>query len=174
MSLPKTNISIMMVRNALGYPSTDLGTLYTCNKVNIFSWYKPKNYDDPIMPVSARDNMPGLKYDTVNKQILWDKPKNYFRLGDFGGYNHDAEPPSIDIYNQVVVYTPTGTTLDIGGTPYWGDSRFDWGQILGGFTFSNMKIKIEVYDKNKTLRNSGVFSVSELGSTGIGSLRSAK
>lgn len=117
------------------------------------------------MPDSARDSLPGLKYNTVNKVIVWDKPVNYFRLGDFRGYDHDAQPPSVDIYNETVVYTP-GDTLDVGGTPYWGDSRFDWGQILGGFTFSNMKIKIEVYDKNKVLRDSSTFTVSDLGQTG--------
>lgn len=156
----------MMVRNELGFPSTDLGTLCLCPKVNIFSWHKPKDYNNPIMPDSARESMPGLRYDSVNKQIVWDKPVNYFRLGDFREYDHDAKAPSIDIYNQVVVYTPGGTTLDVGGTPYWGDSRFNWGTILGGFTFSSMKVKIEVYDKNKTLRSSGIFTVNELGQTG--------
>lgn len=34
MILPNSDISIMDVRNALGYPSTDLGTLCSCPNVN--------------------------------------------------------------------------------------------------------------------------------------------
>lgn len=39
--LGATNISIMDVRNILGYPSTDLGTLCTCNNINPWSKWKP-------------------------------------------------------------------------------------------------------------------------------------
>ncbi len=34
MTLPDSNISIMDVRNVLGYPSTDLGTLCSCPNIN--------------------------------------------------------------------------------------------------------------------------------------------
>lgn len=40
MILPNTDISIMDVRNILGYPSTDLGTLCSCDKVNKWSRYR--------------------------------------------------------------------------------------------------------------------------------------
>ena len=45
MILPNSDISIMDVRNALGYPSTDLGTLCSCNKINMWAKYKPVPYN---------------------------------------------------------------------------------------------------------------------------------
>lgn len=84
----------MMVRNALGYPSTDLGTLCTCDKVNKFSRYRPGYWY-----ASGREllfNTPkggdyldlrGADENGIDKQV--------FRLGDFRGYNSSAYPPSI-------------------------------------------------------------------------------
>lgn len=82
------------------------------------------------------------------------------------GYDHYAKPLTVDkdlLTNPVDV---AKTTFVLTVSPYWADSRYNWGQIMGGFTFSRMKIKIEVYNENKKLVDYGTFTVSDIDSTG--------
>lgn len=131
--------------------------------INIFSWYKPKEYDNPVMPQSARDSLPGLKYNYVSKFIYYDKPTTYFRLMDFAGYDPDARAPDVDTTRTPVVYIYAGNTLSIDGTPYWGDYRYKWNKILGDYTYwEKMMLMIEVYDKNKVLLESKTVKILDI------------
>lgn len=186
MAIGNTNIDILTIRNVIGCPSTNLGMLIAkakeggktgtlsdgstallafnvkenggTNGVRIegaVPYLNPFSYDSPVE----------WKYDSMNRklylQIKQIDDKYAFQLGKFAGYNHESPALSIDELSQPVVYIP-GNFLNIGGTPNWGDPRYEWNNILGGFTWNDMKIKIEVYDKNKVLRSSSTFRVGDL------------
>lgn len=93
-----TAVSIMDVRNVLGYPSTDLGTLCSCgeNYINIWSPYKPINYNGLTLSDTIRDKLTGFKI--VNNYLQYDPPvggsTSPYRLGDFRGYKSNAAKPS--------------------------------------------------------------------------------
>ena len=113
MILPKSDISIMDVRNATGYPSTDLGTLCSCNKINMWAKYKPVRYnftttrpsnwwksiygncgitynvfDNPQALMNGLTSTNGYTY-----QAPLGGTESPYRLGDFAGYKSDARPP---------------------------------------------------------------------------------
>ena len=98
MKLGTTDISILSVRNILGYPSTDLGTLCSCgeNYINIWSPYKPINYNGLTLSDTIRNTLSGFKI--VNNYLQYDPPvggsTSPYRLGDFRGYKSDAAKPS--------------------------------------------------------------------------------
>lgn len=98
MKLGTTDISILSVRNILGYPSTDLGTLCSCgeNYINIWSPYKPINYNGLTLSDTIRDKLTGFKI--VNNYLQYDPPvggsTSPYRLGDFRGYKSNAAKPS--------------------------------------------------------------------------------
>ena len=106
MTLGNTDISIMAVRNVLGYPSTDLGTLCSCgeNYINIWSPYKPINYNGLTLPDTMRERLTGFKI--VSNYLQYDPPvggsTSPYRLGDFRGYKSDAAKPSNAIEKQDV------------------------------------------------------------------------
>lgn len=134
MTLPNSNVSIMMVRNALGYPSTDLGTLCSCNKVNMWAKYKPVPYNFTSVRPSdwwrGQDRTCGITVDyypaaneTMLKTIVDDikagrscftrnapagGTSEPFRLGDFAGYNNEAT------HNVVYVQVPTNASWNNG------------------------------------------------------------
>lgn len=113
MILSKTDVSIMNVRNALGYPSTDLGTLCSCDNINMWSKYKPVRYnftyDRPSnwwksglancgIVYNIFDNAQALMNGlSSNNGYTYQKPlggaNSPYRLGDFAGYKTDARPP---------------------------------------------------------------------------------
>lgn len=98
MTLGTTDVSILNVRNILGYPSTDLGTLCSCgeNYINIWSPYKPINYNGLTLSDTIRNTYSGFKI--VNNYLQYDPPiggsTSPYRLGDFRGYKSDAAKPS--------------------------------------------------------------------------------
>ena len=106
MTLGTTDISIMSVRNVLGYPSTDLGTLCSCgeNYINIWSPYKPINYNGLTLPDTMRERLTGFKI--VGNYLQYDPPvggiESPYRLGDFRGYKSDAAKPSNAVEKQDV------------------------------------------------------------------------
>lgn len=134
MILPKSNISIIMVRNAIGYPSTDLGTLCRCNKVNMWAKYKPVPYNFTSVRPSdwwrGQDRTCGITVDyypagneTMMKSVVDDikagkscftrnipagGSSEPFRLGDFAGYNHEAT------HNVVYIQVPTNASWNNG------------------------------------------------------------
>lgn len=118
MTLPDSNISIMDVRNVLGYPSTDLGTLCSCPNINPWSkkkpvWLSPEALkyvlnggrlkDYPEWWKGATGNF-GFTFPLYNdyKSIVNGANWEYspptggstqpYILGSFAGYNHDAPP----------------------------------------------------------------------------------
>ena len=120
MKLGTTDVSILSVRNILGYPSTDLGTLCSCgeNYINIWSPYKPINYNGLTLSDTIRDKLAGFKI--VNNYLQYDPPvggsTSPYRLGDFRGYKSDAAKPSNvtekqDIFVKTVADIPDYRTF---------------------------------------------------------------
>lgn len=123
MILPNTDISIMAVRNCLGYPSTDLGTLCTCDKVNMWSRYKPVIYNvDTTNGITdwykGRYGNCGIKLQSYNSPLEAGKANwtlerptggvtSPYRLGDFRGYNHNAVP-------FLTIQAPENILIDTG------------------------------------------------------------
>ena len=58
MILPSNNISILDVRQLLNEPSTDLGTLCTSNNINIFSKWKPIDYNGTTITAALLEHYP--------------------------------------------------------------------------------------------------------------------
>ena len=67
----------------------DLGYACLSEKINMWSYIKPKEASSPSFDNAS---LPGIVYDSVNKRLVYDKPKTWFRLTDFNGYDHKAEP----------------------------------------------------------------------------------
>lgn len=130
MILPKTDISIMDVRNVVGYPSTDLGTLCSCDRVNMWSRFKPldngftfnrpsnwfmgRNGDFGIN-VKTHSTITTMMSDAVNgtRQYTWLKPNggsgSPYRQGDFAGYDSNALPPIHDVGMAEEIYLDSGS-----------------------------------------------------------------
>ena len=126
--LGATNISIMDVRNILGYPSTDLGTLCTCNNINPWSKWKPihcantltlnnellkrNKYGIEILEANNPGALVNLIKQNNNSGYKYDKPRggsfSPYRLGDFRNYYHNALLPVSAFYKD-------GDEIHIGG-----------------------------------------------------------
>lgn len=133
MALPLTGITFTSVNSYTGAAKSDLGQLCTYPYLNKWSKYKPVRYAN-VAPQrgagsvwwKANDGNCGLNIpnysnislmftDLRNGVEMW----NYlqptggasqpFRLGDFGGYEHSAQPPFIPLNLADVYYASTGT-----------------------------------------------------------------
>lgn len=134
MALPLTGITVTMVAGATGnFQSTDVGSLCTYSGVNKWAKFKPVRLPE-IAPVRglASDwyksingncglNVPN--YTTMSSMfialrggaVMW----NYllptggatqpFRLADFGGYEHSAQPPFVPMNLADMYYASNGT-----------------------------------------------------------------
>ena len=107
MKIGNEDVGVLMVRNVLGYPSTDLGTLCSCENVNIWSRYKPVRAAMDVLTDTLRNELTGFKINPNTLYLEWDKPTggttSPYRIGDFRGYNHDARRPTcvtipLDLY----------------------------------------------------------------------------
>ena len=143
MILPKTDISIMDVRNVLGYPSTDLGTLCSCENINPWSKYKPLlmttdavnwvlngnkliNYDGWEKGNLGTYGFTFPTSSTIDSIIngakwVYNPPTGGTRqpyiLGSFAGYNSNAVPFLMTPYKEnelVEVNRTTNTQFGIG------------------------------------------------------------
>lgn len=143
MKLGTTDISIMNVRNITGCPSTDLGTLCSCGEPYVNKWakYKPVRYNFTAnrptdwykdstgcygLNVPAYSTISALITDLRNGVTFWEylPPRGGssepYRLGDFAGYNSNAQQPVYcnDLPN--IAYKDTnaniGMALDINLT----------------------------------------------------------
>ena len=141
----------------------DLGYACFSEKINMWSYIKPKEASSPSLDNAS---LPGIIYDSVNKKLVYDRPKTWARLTDFDGYDHQATHPTIDKDILTNSVDASKTTFVLTISPHWADSRYNWGEILGGFTWSNMKIKVEVYNKSKRFVDFKDFVVSSIDSTG--------
>ena len=113
MALGTTGITTSKVGNALGTNSRDVGTLCSSSLINPWSKGKPIPYPttEGITDYQRRMANQGFNLNdatsisisqlfasaTANKNWTYTPPKGGinepFRLGDFRGYNHKAEPP---------------------------------------------------------------------------------
>ena len=133
MILPKTNLSIMDVRNCTGNPSLDLGTL--CSKgqyINKWSKYKPVRYNFTTSRPSnwwkASDGNcgPDVRGYTTITQLVTDLRNDVtfwgylpptggsaqpYRLGDFAGYNSQAQQPVYCNELPNIVYKDASATI---------------------------------------------------------------
>lgn len=124
----------MTVRNAIGYPSTDLGTLCKCDKVNMWAKYKPVPYNFTFNRPSewwrGQDRTCGITvnyYQSGSEKLLKAVVDDIkagissfirnapaggvsepFRLGDFAGYNHEAT------HNVVYIQVPESASWNNG------------------------------------------------------------
>lgn len=158
MKLGNSNISIMDVRNTLGYPSTDLGTLCTCSNVNKYSRFRPgywttgttqdsltfvqprgSNYNDPR---GSRNGIYGI-YNEV-----------YF-LGDFRNYDSSARGYFVDGQNprELIVSSSAGSTVsetvvfDTGEVDWWNEET----QFNGRNNIQGMDQIVAVNSDNGTV-----------------------
>ena len=146
MILGNTDISTLTVRNVLGYPSTDLGTLCSCSNVNKYSRYRPgywKTGSGQQLTFKVPD---GTSTDSRGARPNGDKLEGY-HLGDFRGYNSTARAPFYDGDNPRkinVASTYSGSTIaepvviQLGEvdwfnteTNYWGkNANFNCSQLV--------------------------------------------
>lgn len=174
-TLPSVNLKWDDIRDTLnaggGSVTNVVSTAFLEKNINIFSFYKPHHgiYDFPPS-VPYTDAKGGLYLDEVNHVIKWNAPKggsgSPYRLSDFCGYKYKSLPPSVDGTQLRATADMTSVSFDVTIEPTWGDSKFDWGLVCGGFTFANMQIKCEVYNQDKKLIGSSSFKVSDIKSTG--------
>ena len=109
-ALPTTGITTSMVAKAIGEGSNDVGTLCKSTKINKWSKWKPIR-SNKITGITEQDlqsanfgfPLQGLTddpQDVISYDFLYNKPRGgayneFFRLGDFRGYNHNALAPLI-------------------------------------------------------------------------------
>ncbi len=136
--LGATDISIMDVRNILGYPSIDLGTLCTCNNINVWSKWKPIHCANTLTLTDAllKNNKYGIEIleannpatlisqikENSNLGYKYNKPKggsfSPYRLGDFRNYYSNALLPVSSFYND-------GDAVHIGGITSSNHSSYE-------------------------------------------------
>lgn len=105
MALPNTGITVSLVRNTLGENKNDVGQLCTSNKINKWSFYKPITSNKLILTdadfYAVNDGFTAQSY--YNAIDCWNAIINGetwthqtaeapYRLGDFRGYDHNANP----------------------------------------------------------------------------------
>lgn len=120
--LPTTNISTTLVRNTLGEDNNDVGLLCKSPKINMWSKRKPVRYPadfiaDPNDVGKTLDHKWGLVLpsfigptsggDNDDRRTTYNRPNGGssqpYRLGDFRGYNHDANIP-LNIPSRSTLY----------------------------------------------------------------------
>jgi len=110
MALPTTGLTTSAVASAIGEASNDVGALCTSNKINKWSKWKPIRYNKltGIVEQDLQDVNYGISKHTqtftpsevISYNFSYEKPRGgsnneFFRLGDFRGYNHNAVAPFI-------------------------------------------------------------------------------
>ena len=145
MILPKSNISIMDVRNCLAYPSTDLGTLCSCPNINPWSKYKPllmkqeavdwvlngnrlidyEGWEKGNMGTYGFTFPIAMSHTSIRNGANWEYnpptggTRQPFILGSFAGYNSEARPFFMSNIkkdnNSFTVNRTAQTTYGFGG-----------------------------------------------------------
>lgn len=149
MILPDTDISIMMVRNTLGYPSVDLGTLIAIAKNGGKGGYAfnitengSYNYDGSLISNASpywniySNNQPGQWVlppsgdGVVKHELKRDENNRYiFSLGSFRGYNTNAFSPipfSLDL-----TFTKGTSFIDYSFLIKINLGDYDWTKLIG-------------------------------------------
>lgn len=121
----------MAVRNILGYPSTDLGTLCQCDKVNKYSRFRPGYWYVDTSGNLAFQRPQGGGYNDPRGADTNGISVQAYKLGDFRGYNHDAASPSLntgsDLYEVTLASGQGGKNVNVevvfnlGEVDWFGD-----------------------------------------------------
>ena len=166
-------VSIDDVKSVLGESSNDLATLCKSPKINIWAKYKPTVYPSPFPDdwYKAKDGNYGINITVENGKSNWkdlvgeySKTNNGYgnlynrptgganapyRLGDFRGYFHDANPEVSDYLTTSVFIRESDTNqLLVNYNPVSVD-----GSQISYFEFDVFKDKYFGYiitDKSKT------------------------
>ena len=176
--LPSSNLTWDDIRDTLnangGAVTNDIRTAFLDTaKINIWSFYKPHHaiINFPSSVPNAVDARGGLYLDNVSKEIKWYKPtggaESPYRLSDFCGYEKDAKGPTVDDKKSSTLIKLPSSSFNLNIYPYWGDSKFDWGLILGGFDFNKCQIKVEIYNQRKVKLGSTTFIVGDAINMGV-------
>lgn len=168
MKLGDSNISIMDVRNTLGYPSTDLGTLCTCSNVNKYSRFRPGYWTTGtsqdsltfVQPRGSNYNDPRGSRNGISKEV-------YF-LGDFRNYDSTARGYFVDGQNprELIVSSSAGSSVnetvvfDCGEVDWWNEET----QFNGRNNIAGMDQIVAVNSDNGTVL--GTCNKSNLTSSG--------
>ena len=166
-------VSIDDVKSVLGESSNDLATLCKSSKINVWAKYKPTVYPSPFPDdwYKAKDGNYGLNITVENGKSNWkdligeySKTNNGYgnlynrptgganapyRLGDFRGYFHDANPEVSDYLTTSIFIRESDTNqLLVNYNPVSVD-----GSQISYFEFDVFKDKYFGYiitDKSKT------------------------
>ena len=111
MALPNSNISVSMVKSAIGSGSNDVGTLCTHPNVNKWSKWKPVRFNKVtgltlsdlgsakggmnLIEISEIDSLIDFYKNNISYDWSYLKPRGgnyneFYRLGDFRSYHHEA------------------------------------------------------------------------------------
>ena len=136
MALGTTNITTTLVGNTIGVASKDVGTLCSSSLINKWSKYKPVIY--PVIATTgitdwwkAVDGSCGLSIQeylnidnlvaAIINGVTWDYNKptggssSPYRLGDFRGYNHNADIAFQSFYVPTTAYN-NNVNSSVGAT----------------------------------------------------------
>lgn len=125
-ALKSTNLDILTIRNAVGYPSTDIGTLCTCDNINKWSRFRPGYWavkDNLLIFIKPRG---GNNIDPRGIDSEINDNKEGFKYGDFRGYDPNSEPPYV-IGEKEITINPSSSQqgfIDVEMTYYL--SNVDW------------------------------------------------
>lgn len=151
MILPNNNISIMDVRNILGYPSMDLGTLCRCDNINKYSRFRPGYWSTGTSQNLIFNKPTGGSYNDPRGTDASGISVQAYKLGDFRGYDSTAREPFVNGQNPreyLVPFNHSGNTVidevvfDLGEVDWFGEELNYWGRnTITGF---NQIIAVDV------------------------------
>lgn len=164
-----TNVDVLQIRNVLGYPSTDVGTLCSCVNVNMWSKYKPLN--SPTVPRTSEilNRNYGFIWSGSPLVFSYDKPKggvnSPYVLNDFSGYNHDAKAVQAFMQDITFVGAPPDANIFIGPTAtsaeYYVDIQLpEFSMVDMGFgNFRYIRISNGKYGTSNFIETVGTYTI---------------
>ena len=166
MALPNSNISITMVKSALGVSTNNLSELCKSPKINDCSRYKPIDYNILSLTETLRNSETG--YQMADESTSWGtvkradyvKPKggasSPFRLGDFRGYNHSALHYKPAIQNITFTGAPAEANIFIGTDESTASFYFD--VVLPEFPIWQLPVA-DMNDRGKIKISYGIYGL---------------
>lgn len=165
MAIQTTNITTTLVGNTLGIASKDVGTLCSSSLINKWSKNKPVRYNTLSAITDAERKLVNygleIKQYTITEILNniiygWNylKPRGgnydeYYRLGDFRGYNHQATIPIIFEFSN-------------------GTKEYIYNTIMGSANMPVIKVRYKLSDSLISAgMSSADISLSELNIDGV-------
>jgi len=171
MALSNTGITTTIVKNYIGGSNNNIGQLCLHPNVNKWAKYKPVRYNSVNINRStdnwwkAMDGNCGLNipvYPNIaamftalrNNTVMWDylKPSGGatqpFRIADFGGYEHTAQPPFVPQALNSTYYATLNimpTALDLRGNTQYELNISDFGEA---YNLGNMYFGVAICKQN--------------------------